>query len=69
MDLGFSVVPLIATLSELPTTIPDLLAMADGTSALCRTPREGLVFRYYKNGGLKHSFKAISNKFLLKEKD
>jgi hypothetical protein len=40
-----------------------VLEIADGKSMLCDTPREGLVFKSLDGS---HSFKAISNKFLLK---
>lgn len=41
-----------------------VLNMADGTSVLFDTPREGLVFKHLRDSAL--TFKAISNKFLLK---
>lgn len=41
-----------------------VLAMADGQSMLYGTPREGLVFKHRTDPSL--TFKAISNKFLLK---
>lgn len=50
-------------LAEIELTLEDTLALADGKSALFDTPREGLVF---KSGDGKFTFKAISNKFLLK---
>lgn len=40
-----------------------VLAAADGDSMLHKTPREGLVFKHLREN---ISFKAISNKFLLK---
>jgi RNA ligase (TIGR02306 family) len=50
-------------------TIDDLLAMADGKSSINENQqREGLVFRQFRADGKKHSFKAISNKYLLNEK-
>jgi RNA ligase (TIGR02306 family) len=55
-----------ATLSSLGiTTVAQLLAFAEGPSYL-HPIREGFVFKR-EDGGF--SFKAISNKFLLKEKD
>jgi RNA ligase (TIGR02306 family) len=55
-----------STLSELNIkTVDDLLAYAEGPSII-HPVREGLVFKR-KNGSF--SFKAISNKFLAKEKD
>ena len=50
----------------LPETIDEVVAMADGQSVIADTIREGIVFRT-KNQSV--SFKAISNKFLLKWKD
>ncbi len=62
---GFKVVPLLGIIEECEHTIPELLAMADGKSINCDY-REGVVF---KRADGKFSFKAISNEFLLKEKD
>lgn len=45
-------------------TVEQLLASADGLSQLFARPREGLVFKAVAGG---HSFKAISNKYLLKQ--
>jgi RNA ligase (TIGR02306 family) len=54
------------TLSEIGITdITGLLAMAEGPS-ITHAIREGLVFKRMDGG---FSFKAISNKFLLKEED
>lgn len=66
--LNFETVPVIQEGIRLPGTIDEILKMADGKSAL--NPdfnREGLVFR--TRGGKRLSFKAISNLFLLGEKD
>ena len=58
---------------ELNHTVDDLLQLADGTSTISDVPREGLVFRTLTEetdptlGRL--SFKAVSNKFLLKHGD
>ena len=58
---------------ELDHTVDDLLQLADGTSTISDVPREGLVFRTLTEetdptlGRL--SFKAVSNKFLLKHGD
>ena len=48
---------------EILPTIEEMIEYADGESKLYPTLREGLVFRN-KNSTI--SFKAISNKFLLK---
>lgn len=45
-------------------TMAALLALADGHSALYKTAREGVVFKAVQGGA---SFKAISNKYLLKQ--
>ena len=47
----------------LPKTCDELLAFADGTSEIDGGMREGLVFRSFDG---EQSFKAVSNKFLLK---
>lgn len=58
---------------ELDHTVDDLLQLADGTSTISDVLREGLVFRPLTEetdptlGRL--SFKAVSNKFLLKHGD
>lgn len=62
-ELGLNGVPIIDIDFKLPNKISDLIAMADGDSAL--TPnvnREGLVIRSH-DGSV--SFKAISNRVLL----
>jgi RNA ligase (TIGR02306 family) len=59
-------VPVIVSYFKLPETIDELLILADGKSVLCNTTdREGLVIRTIDR---KHSFKVISNNFLLNEK-
>jgi RNA ligase (TIGR02306 family) len=60
-------VPTISTRTRLPNTIAEVLAMADGVSTLANVPREGLVWKCEQEPCI--SFKAISNKWLLKEKD
>jgi RNA ligase (TIGR02306 family) len=69
--MGLDTVPIIDENFVLNNNTDELLAMADGKSAV--TPdvlREGLVFRAKKNrvvrGLGRFSFKAVSNKFLLK---
>lgn len=60
-------VPLIYENMLLPETVDEIVAMADGPSALNpKTKREGLVFRTYDADRV--SFKAISNAYLLSEK-
>ena len=60
---GMKFVPIISEGYVLPDTVQEVLEFADGQSVLGDTLREGIVFRS-KNGT--HSFKAVSNKFLLK---
>ena len=48
---------------ELPDTCDEILALAEGASAIDGLPREGLVFRTLDGC---HSFKAVDNGFLLK---
>lgn len=62
-------VPVIVKRGLLNTSsIDELLLFAEGKSALNpKTEREGLVFKCCENPMI--SFKAISNKFLMKEKD
>ena len=60
---GLKFVPIIDEHVVLPNTVDEVLAYADGNSVLADTLREGIVFRS-KDG--KQSFKAVSNKFLLK---
>lgn len=63
--MGIKHVPWISfTQAMLDDTVETLLHEAEGKSKLCATTeREGLVFKCHD---AKHSFKAISNKFLLK---
>jgi RNA ligase (TIGR02306 family) len=66
--LGFQTVPVIHEGLKLPESIEGILKLADGKSALNPNfNREGLVFR--TRGSKRISFKAISNLFLLGEKD
>jgi RNA ligase (TIGR02306 family) len=51
--------------NTLPSTIEECLEMANGSSGLNGKYREGLVFKSYSSS---FSFKAISTKYLLKEK-
>lgn len=60
---GFNFVPIVEDHVVLPDTVDEVLAYADGQSKLADTLREGIVFRS-RDG--KQSFKAVSNKFLLK---
>lgn len=59
---GMKFVPIITEDYVLPDTVQEVLDYADGKSVLGDTLREGIVFRS-KDGV--HSFKAVSNKFLL----
>jgi len=65
--LGFETVPVLSYDFQLPETIDELLKLAEGKSVLnSNTEREGLVIRSYD---MSISFKAISNKFLMKNED
>ena len=70
-EYGFKTVPIISDYVKLPETLQEIITMADGTSVLKNVLREGLVFRTVKNlpNGEPVSFKAVSNKFLLKNQD
>jgi len=57
-------VPVVAIRQKLPETIGEVLAMSDGISVLANVPREGLVWKCEQDPSI--SFKAISNKWLLK---
>jgi len=64
--LGLTPVPVLNENYTLPETIDELLLTADGKSILNpQADREGIVVRSYDRS---ISFKAISNKFLLKAK-
>lgn len=61
---GFNFVPIIDTNFILPDTVDEMVAAADGTSVLNpKALREGLVVRSIDG---KQSFKAVSNRYLLK---
>lgn len=60
-QLGLKHVPLVC--ESMVFTLDAVLDAADGRSLLHDTPREGLVFKGYDG---KTNFKAISNKWLLK---
>ena len=64
-DLDLQTVPITATPGfKLPATVDDLLKLAEAKSVMNnKAEREGIVIRSRDN---KISFKAISNKFLLK---
>ena len=67
MDLGLPHVPIIEYKSEISSSTDELLQQAEGKSLLNKdTEREGLVFKSISNPNT--SFKAISNKFLVKQK-
>jgi len=65
--VGIDSVPVLyyTPLSVRYTTASDIIKDADGMSILNSTNREGLVFKSHDG---QKSFKAISNKYLLKEK-
>jgi len=62
-------VPILERNFELPASVGELLEYAQGPSTVyAKQEREGLVFKEENDLG-RFSFKAISNNFLLKEKD
>ena len=63
--MGLDHVPVLDDAFVLDDNIEELLKLAEGTSRLGDTEREGIVFKEV-NGGI--TFKAISNKYLLGEK-
>lgn len=66
-ELELKHVPVISTSMSLTYTgIKDVLEYAEGQSCLNTVEREGVVFKCNQN---KNSFKAISNKYLLKSKN
>jgi RNA ligase (TIGR02306 family) len=65
--LGFETVPILSYEFQLPETIEELLKSSEAKSALNEsTEREGIVIRSWD---MSISFKAISNKFLMKNED
>jgi RNA ligase (TIGR02306 family) len=65
--LGYETVPILAIVFPLPETVEELLRQAEGKSVLNQnTEREGVVIRSMDTN---ISFKAISNKFLLKNEE
>ena len=62
-DFGIKWVPILSDCFTLLPTVDEMIAYADGKSAIADTLREGLVIRDHDNTV---SFKCISNKFLLK---
>jgi hypothetical protein len=65
--LGFETVPILSHDFQLPQTIEELLKSAEAKSVLNEsTEREGIVIRSWD---MSISFKAISNKFLMKNED
>jgi len=63
--LGLQTVPILDENFKLPDSRSDLLIHAEGKSILYDVEREGVVLRTKEKDRI--SFKAISNKFLLKE--
>ena len=61
-DMGMKFVPILGVM-RLPKTVPEMLELAHGPSALGNTIREGLVCRSMDG---KQSFKAVDPLFLIK---
>lgn len=67
-NAGLDTVPLLFREFSLPSSLDSLIAFSSGQSLVNpKTTREGLVLRNFENSYT--SFKVISNKFLLKQKD
>ena len=62
-SMGLNHVPVLNEHYALHHTIEDLLTCAEGGSKLGKTEREGIVFKQAAGG---MTFKAISNKYLIK---
>jgi RNA ligase (TIGR02306 family) len=75
-DRSWITVPVVNRALKLPSDVAEVITMADGTSLIApSSDREGLVFRplietreEIRGGMSRLSFKAISNRYLLKEK-
>ena len=69
--LGLPIAPLYNVFQDLPETTAEILELSNKKSLVCpEVDAEGCVWRCYDvYGHRQHSFKAISNAFLLKEKD
>lgn len=65
--LDLKPVPTIYESTRLPDTVDEIIALADGKSALADTRREGLVW-VSLNSPSRISFKTISNDYLAKQK-
>ena len=63
MKHDLDMVPILELRFKLEHTVPELLELAEGKSRLANVEREGIVIRGLDS---RFSFKAISNKFLLK---
>lgn len=68
---GLNYVPLvnICKLSDLGSTVQELVEFSKGKSVLANIQREGIVVRCIENGQKLLSFKVINPQFLLEEKD
>ncbi len=66
LDLNLLHVPVLGTVVITDeTSVDEILNSAEGTSLLYNTEREGVVYKNIEDGS--KTFKAISNKYLLKE--
>ena len=74
---GFKTVPIMNRSWPLPSTVEEVLNLADGESLMCSVaPREGIVLRPIEEQTVviddypaRFSFKAISNSYLLNDKE
>jgi RNA ligase (TIGR02306 family) len=65
-ELGLRHVPVVDHAATLPRTVAECLAAAEGENLINGTQREGIVFKRLDG---QRSFKAISNTYLLNERD
>ena len=65
-DLDLQMVPTFSLRMQLPATIPEILALADGDSGLKGKFREGLVWKSLTRN---FTFKTVSNRYLIKQGD
>lgn len=63
-QMGIPHVPVLNDCAPTPSSVSEALKIAEGISDLCETQREGVVYKSNIRNAI--SFKAISNKFLLK---
>jgi ATP-dependent RNA circularization protein (DNA/RNA ligase family) len=66
-SLGLTQVPIVEMFAKTPSTAQEALDRADSLSSIKHPVAEGLVYKLHSDPSI--TFKAISNRFLLKEVD